>query len=235
MDWDCQDVVECARRIAASALNASASPEHLLRAVVSTRQNTGAQMLYHLKGGKSGLGSVRNMRLLRRRQWAHLPPLSADSVKCVGHAWRLAKRLRNSYLGPEHLVVTLLAMKRYPLIAKLNRDGITYRRAWQLARTLLETPEPGRPVPLMRPLRAEDFPPGVRNHRKIRITLSIYELADTKEMQRPSRCRDRAQAESQEHGGACPAGGRLPDLAGASRKGSARRHRVASVDWEHVE
>ena len=234
MDWDCQDVVECARRIAASALNASVSPEHLLRAVVSTRQNTGARMLYHLKGGKSGLGSVRNMRLLRRRQWAHLPPLSADSVKCVGHARKLAKRLRNSYLGPEHLVVTLLAMKRYPLIAKLNRDGITYRRAWQLARTLLETPEPGRPVPLMRPLRAEDFPPGVRNHRKIRITLSIYELADTKEMQslpgvetarrlNPKNTEELVRLVVDF----------LIWLELPARLG--RRHRVASVDWEHVE
>ena len=234
MDWDCQDVVECARRIAASALNASVSPEHLLRAVVSTRQNTGARMLYHLKGGKSGLGSVRNMRLLRRRQWAHLPPLSADSVKCVGHARKLAKRLRNSYLGPEHLVVTLLAMKRYPLIAKLNRDGITYRRAWQLARTLLETPEPGRPVPLMRPLRAEDFPPGLRNHRKVKLLVSIYGLLDVKGLQglpEAETARKMNPKNSEEL--ARLAVDYLIWLHFSATVG--RRHRMANVDWEHVE
>ena len=164
MDADCRDVITFASAIAARARDPTVTPDHLMRAIFSIRQNAGAQILYGVKPAcESYLKSLKTtMRPHRRRALEGQTPLSPEGVAGIERARELGTSLRNVILGPEHLVVTLLEMTAFPLIAELNRHGITYARALGMAEFLFRIPEPGPAIPRMRVLRADDFPAGVR-------------------------------------------------------------------------
>ncbi len=185
MDADCRDATTFACAIAARAHDPAATPDHLIRAILSIHQNAGAQLLYCLKPKcESFLKSLKTtMRPSRRRALEGQTPLSPESAASIQHAHEISTSLRNSFIGPEHLMVALLKMTTFPLVAELNQHGLTHKCALSMAERLCYIPEPGPAIPRMRVLRADDFPAGVRRHRRINLLLRIYNSLGDEGMQ----------------------------------------------------
>lgn len=232
MDAKCRAVLVRASAIARDAGDESLSPEHLIRAVFSVGRCLGAQLVSCLETGAESLcASLKtSVRPGRRRRSKTAFPLSRDAVKTVEHARRISADLRHVSIGTEHLVLALLATRGYPSVSRLNRQGITYRRAMRLAELMFRIPKPGPAKPRMRRLRTDDLPAEVLKCRPIQVLLGVYDLLDEEALQglpEVEAARRRSPRDTEEL--VRLAVDYLIWLHVPARVG--RRYRVAGVDW----